>query len=156
LADRRVFGSRLIRGAHVARAYSEDLRIRLVRYVEGGKSARSAAKVFGVSESSAIKWMQRWRRDKSVAPNPVRGHRRALLEGHADWLLELIEAKPDLTLEEIRTQLKKRGLRVSLWTVWSFYERSDMSFKKNRVRQRTGPRRRGRRAPGLERQSSAA
>jgi transposase len=140
----------------VARAYSEDLRIRLVRYVEGGKSARSAAKVFGVSESSAIKWMQRWRRDKSVAPNPVRGHRRALLEGHADWLLELIEAKPDLTLEEIRTQLKKRGLRVSLWTVWSFYERSDMSFKKNRVRQRTGPRRRGRRAPGLERQSSAA
>lgn len=156
MADRRVFGSRLIRGAHVARAYSEDLRIRLVRYVEGGKSARSAAKVFGVSESSAIKWMQRWRRDKSVAPNPVRGHRRALLEGHADWLLELIEAKPDLTLEEIRTQLKKRGLRVSLWTVWSFYERSDMSFKKNRVRQRTGPRRRGRRAPGLERQSSAA
>ena len=156
MADRRVFGSRLIRGAHVARAYSEDLRIRLVRYVEGGKSARSAAKVFGVSESSAIKWMQRWRRDKSVAPNPVRGHRRALLEGHADWLLELIEAKPDLTLEEIRTQLKKRGLRVSLWTVWSFYERSDMSFKKNHVRQRTGPRRRGRRAPGLERQSSAA
>ena len=140
----------------MARAYSQDLRIGLVRYVEGGVSARSAAKVFGVSESSAIKWMQRWRRDKSVAPNPVRGHRRALLEGHADWLLELIEAKPDLTLEEVRTQLKKRGVRVSLWTVWSFYERSDMSFKKNRVRQRTGPRRRGRSARDLERQSSAA
>jgi transposase len=140
----------------MARAYSEDLRIRLVRYVEGGVSARSAAKVFGVSESSAIKWMQRWRRDKSVTPNPVRGHRRALLEGHADWLLELIEAKPDLTLEEIRTLLKKRGVRVSLWTVWSFYERSEMSFKKNRVRHRTGSRRRGRRAPGLERQSNAA
>lgn len=140
----------------MARAYSQDLRIRLVRYVEGGVSARSAAKVFGVSESSAIKWMQRWRRDKSVAANPVRGHRRALLEGHADWLLELIDAKPDLTLEEVRTQLKKRGVRVSLWTVWSFYERSDLSFKKNRVRQRTRPRRRGRRAPGLERQSSAA
>jgi transposase len=140
----------------MSRAYSEDLRVRLVRYVEGGASARSAAKLFGVSASTSVKWMQRWRRDKSVAPNPVRGHRRALLEGHADWLLELIDAKPDLTLEEIRTQLKKRGLRVSLWTVWSFYERSDMSFKKNRVRQRTGPRRRGRRARGLERQSSAA
>jgi len=140
----------------MARAYSQDLRIRLVRYVEGGVSARSGAKVFGVSESSAIKWMQRWRRDKSVAPNPVRGHRRALLEGHADWLLELIDAKPDLTLEEVRTELKKRGVRVSVWTVWSFCERSDLSFKKNRVRQRTGPRRRGRRAPGLEIQSSAA
>ena len=91
----------------MARAYSQDLRIRLVRYVEGGVSARSAAKVFGVSESSAIKWMRRWRRQKSVAPNPVRGHRRRLLESHADWLLGIIEAKTDLTLEEIRSRLKK-------------------------------------------------
>jgi transposase len=146
----------LIREALVARAYSQDLRIRLVRYVEGGKSARSAAKVFGVSESSAIKWMQRWRRDKSVAPNPLRGHRRALLEGHADWLLELVDAQPDLTLEEICTRLKKRGVRVCVWTVWNFYDRSDMSFKKNSVRQRAGSRRRGRGARSLEKQSSAA
>ena len=132
----------------MARAYSQDLRIRLVRYVEGGVSARSAAKVFGVSESSAIKWMRRWRRQKSVAPNPVRGHRRRLLG--------IIEAKTDLTLEEIRSRLKKRGVRVSLWTVWSFYDRHDISFKKKRVRQRAGSRRcRG--GPGaLERQSKAA
>ena len=140
----------------MARACSQDLRIRLVRYVEGGVSARSAAKVFGVSESSAIKWMRRWRRQKSVAPNPVRGHRRRLLESHADWLLGIIEAKTDLTLEEIRSRLKKRGVRVSLWTVWSFYDRHDISFKKKRVRQRAGSRRcRG--GPGaLERQSKAA
>jgi transposase len=50
----------------MARAYSQDLRIRLVHYV-GGVSARAAAKVFGVSASAAIKWMQRWRRRKSVA-----------------------------------------------------------------------------------------
>jgi transposase len=140
----------------LAGAYSEELRIRLVRYVEGGKSARSAAKVFGVSESSAIKWLQRWRREKSIAPNPVRGHRRALLEDHADWLLQLIETHPDLTLEEIRVRLKKRGVDVCLWTVWSFCDRSDMSFKKNRIRQRTGSRRRGRRARSLERRASAA
>ena len=114
----------------MARAYSEDLRVRLVRLVESGTSARSAAKLFEVSASTAVKWMQRWRRERSVAPNPVRGHRRARLNGHSDWLLELIETKPDLTLEEIRMRLKKRGVRVSLWTVWSFYERQKMSFKK--------------------------
>lgn len=80
----------------MSRPYSQDLRVRLVRYVEGGVSARAAAKVFGVSESSAIKWMQRWRRQGSVAPNPVRGHRRQLLASHSDWLLKVIETKIDL------------------------------------------------------------
>jgi transposase len=140
----------------MARAYSQDLRIRLVRYVEGGVSARSAAKVFGVSESSAIKWMQRWRREQSVAPNPVRGHRRRLLDRHADWLLELIEAKTDITLEEIRARLSKRGVRVSLWTVWSFYDRQDFSFKKKRLRQRAGSTRRGDRAHPLAKRTKAA
>jgi transposase len=140
----------------MSRAYSEDLRIRLVQLVENGTSARSAAKLFKVSASTAVKWAQRWRREKSVAPNPVRGHRRPLLDHHTDWLLELVTTKPDMTLEEIRARLRKRGVVVSLWTVWSFYERSQMSFKKNRIRQRAGSRRRGRRPRALESQSSAA
>ena len=140
----------------MARSYSLDFRVGLVRYVEGGVSARAAAKVFGVSESSAIKWMQRWRRQGSVAPDPVRGHRRPLLESHADWLLEIIEIKTDLTLEEIRALLKKRGAHVSLWTVWSFYDRHDISFKKKRLRQRTGSRRRRGSTGALERRAKAA
>lgn len=140
----------------MARAYSEDLRVRLVRYVEGGVSARSAAKVFGVSESSAIKWMQRWRREKSVTPNPVRGHRRRLLDDHADWLLELIRIKTDITLDEIRVRLRKRGVRVSLWTVWSFYDRHDFSFKKKRLRQRAGSTRRRGRPRALAKRTKAA
>ena len=140
----------------MAGAYSQDLRIRLVRYVESAVSSRSAAKVFGVSESSAIKWMQRWRREKSVAPKPERGHRRRLLDGHTDWLLELIETRTDITLDEIRTMLSKRGVRVSLWTVWSFYDRHDFSFKKKRLRQRAGSARRRGRARTLAKLTKAA
>ena len=140
----------------MARAYSEDLRVRVVRYVEGGASARAAAKLFGVSASSSVKWMQRWRREKSVAPNPVRGHRRRLLDGHADWLRELIEAQSDLTLAEIQAKLKRRGVRVSLWTIWSFYDRQAVSFKKKRLRRRAGSARRGGRARALESRSKAA
>jgi transposase len=137
-------------------AYSEDLRIRLVRYVDGGSSARSAARVFGVSASTAVKWMQRWRREKSIAPSLVRGHRRRLLDHHADWLLELIETRTDITLEEIRSTLRKRGVRVSLWTVWSFYDRHDVSFKKKPLRQRAGSTRRGGRPRALAKRAKAA
>lgn len=137
-------------------AYSEDLRLRLVRYVESGVSARSAAKVFGVSESSAIKWMQRWRSQNSVAPNPVRGHRRRLLDDHAAWLLEVIQTRTDITLVEICAKLAKRGVQVSLWTVWSFYDRHDISFKKNRLRQRTGSSRRGPGPRALARRAKSA
>ena len=107
------------------------MRIRVVRIVEGGRSARSTAKLFSVSASSAVKWVQRWRRVGSVAPNPVRGHRRPVLEGHAEWILRLVEAKPDLPLEEIRAELGKRGVSASIGTIWNFFDRRKISFKKS-------------------------
>lgn len=126
----------------MARPYSDDLRSRLVKVVEDGHSARSTAKLFAVSPSSAIKWVQRWRRDGSLAASPVRGHRGRILEAQAEWLLQLIETQPDLTLEEIRAQLENRGVTVSIGTVWNFYDRHDISFKKKRPRKRAGSRRR--------------
>lgn len=140
----------------MARAYSEDLRIRFVGIVESGRSARSTAKLFSISASSGVKWAQRWRREKSVAPSKARGHRRSPLEAHAAWLLQLIREKVDLTLEEIRAKLAKRGVRVAVSTVWSFYDRHKISFKKNRVRQRTRPPGRSRRTHALESRSRTA
>ena len=107
----------------MTRAYSSDLRQRVIGAVAGGLSARSVAKVFAVSASSAIKWVQQWRRDGRMAASGVRGHRRAVLEPHAAWLLDLIGAQPDITLEEIRTLLRESGVTVSITTVWSFYAR---------------------------------
>jgi len=46
------------------------------------------------------------------------------------WLLDLIGARSDITLEEIRTLLRQRGISVSVTTVWSFYDRHGISFKK--------------------------
>ena len=45
----------------MVRAYSEDLRIRVIRSAEeNGESApRAAGRRFGVSESSAVKWVGR-------------------------------------------------------------------------------------------------
>ena len=81
----------------MTRAYSSDLRERVIGAVAGGLSARSVAKVFAVSASSAIKWVQQWRIDGRTAPSAVRGHRRAVLEPHALWLLDLIGAEVGLS-----------------------------------------------------------
>jgi transposase len=99
--------------------------------------------------------MQRWRLKKSVAPSP-RGHRRAVLDRHAAWLMELVKDKPDITLAEISAKLSRRGVRVSLSTIWSFYDRHDFSFKKKRLRQRAGSSRRGGRPRALAKRTKAA
>ena len=140
----------------MTRAYSADLRERVIRTVAGGLSARATAKVFVVSVSSAIKWVRQWRRDGRMAPSPVRGHRRAVLEPHAAWLFELIAKQSDITLEEIRALLRERGIEVSVATVWSFYDRHGISFKKKRLRHRAGSSRRGHGALRMEGAAKAA
>ena len=120
----------------MSRAYSEDLRVRLVLMVDEGRSARSAAKLLRVSASSAVKWVQRWRREGSVAPSAVRGHRRSVFEGHEEWLLALVREQPDMTLEEIRGALARRGVGAGLSTIWAFFDRQRISFKKKPARQR--------------------
>ena len=56
---------------------SEDLRIRVIEAVEAGSSRRGAAARFGVSVSSAIRWVDVWRRTGRTAPYPRGGDRRS-------------------------------------------------------------------------------
>ena len=44
----------------MANYLSEDLRIRVIEAVEAGSSRRGAAARFGVSVSSAIRWVDVW------------------------------------------------------------------------------------------------
>ena len=60
--------------------------------------------------SSAIRWVARWRQTGSVAAKPM-GGKRSPLDAYKDWLLALIAAEPDLTLQEIRGRLRARDDR---------------------------------------------
>jgi transposase-like protein len=63
----------------MSRAYSLDLRERVVAAVEkGGLSARRAAAQFGVGASTAIRWVGRLRRTGSVRPSKIGGSRESL------------------------------------------------------------------------------
>src|SRR5437660_2650809 len=119
------------------KAYSRDLRERVVRAVEAGASCHEAAATFEVGVSSAIRWVTRWRQTGSAAAKPM-GGKRSPLDAHKPWLEELIAAEPDLTLEEIRGRLRARGIVVAASSVWRFCDRHDITSKKKTARGRTG------------------
>ena len=122
----------------MTRPLSMDIRTRLVSAVAGGMTRRSAAKRFGVAASTAIKWVSQWERTGGVEPRPQGGdHRSHHLEAHAEEILGLIEAQRDITLAEIVEHLEREhGVKVAQSTVWRLLDRHDMTFKKNRARQR--------------------
>lgn len=61
----------------MALALSAGLRCRVVAVVEDGMSCRAAAARFGIAPSTAIKWLQQWRRMGSVEPQARDGDKRS-------------------------------------------------------------------------------
>jgi transposase len=123
----------------MARSLSGDLRTRVVEAVASGASRRQAAARFGVSVSSAIRWVQVWRARGDVRARPQGGDRRShRIEAQAGFLLDQIERTPDVTLAELQALLRERGVPVGIGTLWRFFDRRDISFKKNCARRRAG------------------
>ncbi len=118
----------------MTRAYSNDLRKRVVDAFRAGDSCRVVAKRFGVAVSSVVKWSQRYRATGSVAPGKMGGHRRPILEPHRAFIIERIAQTPHLTLHGLKDELAARGVIVSHNAVWLFLRREGLSFKKNSVR----------------------
>jgi len=116
----------------MTRALSDDLRQRVVEAVDGGMSRRAAAARFGVGVSTAIKWVRRWRETGSWAARKsggdVRSHR---IDAFRDEILGLVTATPDMTLGEIAAHLARtHGVRVALSTVFRFFRRHGVTYKK--------------------------
>ena len=116
----------------MGRAYSLDLRKRVVAAGVRGKSRRAAAALFDVSVASVVKWTQRACETGSPAARPMGGKRPYLLAGQRDWLLARLNEKPDLTLHALLTELGARGVTVCCDTLWRFPRREGLSFKKKR------------------------
>jgi putative transposase len=122
------------------RAYSQDLRDRVIDAVEdGGESCRSAARRFGVSEASAVRWLQRIRRVGDRHCAGTGGHRPSKVKPERVWLLAVIEAVPDITLTALsRRLLEERGVKADTGMLSRFFTAEGISFKKNRAARRTG------------------
>jgi transposase len=121
-------------------AYSNDLRVRVIHVVEGGAAARAAARQFVIGDSTAIRWAKRWRETGSFEAQSVKGQSRSPLKQYEQWLLDLVRQEPDLTLEEIQGRLLDEHQRkAGISSIWRFFERHGISFKKKPARGRAGP-----------------
>lgn len=118
----------------MAKYLSEDLRIRVIRAVEAGASRRQAAERFGVSVASAVRWVREWGATGRTAPRRRGGDRRSgRIEAQADFLLAKVDEAPDITLFELREALRdEQGLVVAISTLWRFFDRRRVTFKKRR------------------------
>ena len=105
-------------GRIMARAYSQDLRDRLIDAALSGPSLRQAAARFDIAVSTAIGWMGRLR-DSGERAARRQGRPRGLkLDPHRDFLLPLIEAEPDMTIETMQERLgDERGVKVNATSI---------------------------------------
>lgn len=117
----------------MGKPYSMDLRERVVGYVVQGHSARAAARVFGVSTSSAVRFAAAHRREGSVAPKPQGRLAGTVgkLAAHVGFLIDRIKGKPDITLQELAVALREaRGVEVHLSSIHRALIRAGYAYKK--------------------------
>ena len=84
---------------------SNDLRERVVAFVETGNSCNEAARHFDTSVSFAVKLMAHFRATGSVAPRAMGGRRHAKLDAAEAFLVAFVTRQPDVTMPELAAAL---------------------------------------------------
>lgn len=124
----------------MARAYSQDLRDRVIDAALSGVSARQVAARFGVVDATAIVRVRRARESGERTARKQGKPRRSKLDPHREYLLGLIAETPDLTISELLERLLADcSVRASRATPWTFLDRCGLTFKKVRPRERAEP-----------------
>jgi transposase len=121
-------------GTSMARAYSQDLRDRVIDAALAGLPVRQAAVRFGVGIATAILWVRRARESGERKARRQGQPSRSKLDPHRDFLLDLIDAKDDITLLEMQERLlAEREVRAGVGTIWTFLDRCDMTVKRRQL-----------------------
>ena len=108
------------------RAYSLDLRQRVLADCDAGCSNEQVAQKYRVSAAWIRRLKMRRRQTGSIEPC-VRRERTPHLLAHAERLQELVEQQPDATLEGLRQAL---GVQTSVSSLCRALQRLRLTLKK--------------------------
>ena len=115
------------------RAYSTDLKERLVRAVADGLPMREAARRFQVGVNTVKNAVVQQRETGSLARKPIPGRPREIRHEQEAVLLARLEAEPDATLEEhCAWWAQHQGQELSVTTMWRALHRLGWTHKKSR------------------------
>jgi transposase len=96
-------------------------------------SRRAAARRYEISESVAVKWLERFEEVGSREPVGHGGHRSSKLMAHRDFLEAARTEKPDITLQALcQRLLVERGVNAGTSMMSRFFRRVGVTFKKRR------------------------
>lgn len=109
------------------KAYSMDLRERVIADSDQGLGTKALAKKYSVSLSWVRDLKRRRRETGQIGPRQQRVHQETKLDAHLERLRSLVEQRPDATLAELRDQL---AVDVSASTIWRALRGLQMTFKK--------------------------
>jgi transposase len=110
------------------RAYSMDLRIRVLEACDSGMGTTEVAETYSVSKAWVKILKKRRRETGEIGPRKQKYGPTPILQGHEDELKKVIEEKPDRTIKEITAAL---SVKVSHQTVHRVVSRLGYRFKKN-------------------------
>jgi transposase len=116
----------------MAKPYSQDLRDRVIDAVKRGKmSRRAAGRHYAISQSVAIKWLERLERHGSREPVGHGGHRASKLMPHLEFLEAARAEKSDVTLQALCDRLSaERGVKADTSMMSRFFRKIGVTFKK--------------------------
>ena len=128
------------------RAYSLDLRERIVAAVVAGEAQSAVARRFGVAVATVGNYLRLRRATGSLAPRPRPGGQPEIGRARYPALLAQVRADPDATLaQHCGTWAEAEGQVVSVSTMGRTIARLGWTHKKKRSARSSGTRRRGRR-----------
>jgi transposase len=114
------------------KAYSLDLRERVVAAVAGGQSCLDAARRFAVGRSTVQRWVRQHAREGSLSPKPIPCRPRKISPAAEAALAVQAQATPDATLAEHCARWEAQaGVRVSVATMHHALARLGWSLKKS-------------------------
>ena len=111
------------------RAYSMDLRERVLHESDAGMQAAAVASNYRVSASWVRRLTHRRREPGEVAPRQQRDGRHPVLASQLHTLAALIREQPDRPLADLQVAL---GTSASLATIWRAVTQLGCTVKKNR------------------------
>ncbi len=115
------------------KAYSEDLRVKVLRAVDQGHPREEIVKLLGVSQATIKRYLKQRRETGSVAPKAIPGRTPKKLGPLQAELAAQLQAHDSLGLEEqCRLWEQSHGVRVSTSTMCRAIKRVGWTRKKSR------------------------
>ena len=135
------------------RAYSQDLRDRVLNALERGERPTDIAVLFEVSRGWVHEIRRQLRLEGRRTSLQIGGHRKSLVAPLEGLIRGWIAERPDLTLAEMCERLaKESGIAIRIPALWHQLDKWGLSYKKNSARQRARTARRAGGAARLEAQ----